>query len=48
MKNYLINKSCILILLSLLLSTGCTKLDEELYGRVTPDNFFKTDAEVTE
>ena len=46
MKNYLINKSSILIFLSLLLSTSCTELDEELYGRVTPDNFFKTDAEV--
>lgn len=47
MKNYLINKSSLLILLSFLLSTGCTKLDEKLYGRVTPDNFFKTEAEVT-
>src|SRR5687767_12110346 len=47
MKNYSINKSSLLILLSLLLSTGCTKLDEKLYGRVKPDNFFKTEAEVT-
>jgi hypothetical protein len=46
MKKYLINKIGILVLLPLLLSVSCTKLDEELYGRVTPDNFFKTDAEV--
>jgi starch-binding outer membrane protein, SusD/RagB family len=47
MKNYQINKACILFLLAILFTTGCTKLDEKLYGRVTPDNFFKTEAEVT-
>lgn len=47
MKNYLINRVFGLLLLSMLLiNSGCTKLDEELYGRVTPENFFKTDAEV--
>ncbi|MEO6731393.1 MAG: RagB/SusD family nutrient uptake outer membrane protein [Ferruginibacter sp.] len=46
MKNYLIHKSFLVLLMSLLLSMGCTKVDEKLYGRVTPDNFFKTDAEV--
>jgi hypothetical protein len=46
MKNYLINKIFFVVLLSLVASTSCTKLDEKLYGRVTPDNFFKTDAEI--
>jgi len=46
MKNYLIHKSCFVLVLSLLFSLSCTKLDEKLYGRVTPENFFKTDAEV--
>lgn len=27
------------------LSQSCTKLDEKLYGEVTPDNFFKTESE---
>ncbi len=46
MKIYFKNKLTIVALFSLLLSVSCTKLDEQLYGRVTPDNFFKTDAEV--
>lgn len=46
MKKFLINKWCFVFLLSMIFSTSCTKLDEELYGRVTPENFFKTDAEV--
>lgn len=46
MKNYLLRKGFFLVLLSLLFTTGCTKLDETLSGRVTPDNFFKTEAEV--
>lgn len=47
MKNSLINKSFVFVFLSLLLSgISCTKLNEKLYGRVTPENYFKTDAEV--
>jgi len=26
-------------------SQSCTELDEELYGEVTPDNFFQTEEE---
>jgi starch-binding outer membrane protein, SusD/RagB family len=40
-----INKWCLSVVL--LLSLGsCTKLDEDLYGRLSPENFYKTDAEV--
>jgi hypothetical protein len=46
MKKYINHKSLIGILFIVLISTGCTKLDEKLYGRVTPENYFKTDAEV--
>ena len=46
MKNYLINKGCLILLAALALNINCTKLDEKLYGRVTPENFFKTDAEI--
>jgi len=46
MKNYIISKSCIGLVLFLFLSAGCTKLDEQLYGRLTPENFYKNDAEV--
>ena len=47
MKRSLINKTGIAImLLSVVLSFSCTKLDEELFGRVTPENYFKTNAEV--
>ena len=24
-------------------ATGCTNLDEELYGRLTPDNYYQTE-----
>jgi hypothetical protein len=46
MKNYLINKSWLILFLAFVLNINCTKLDEKLYGRVTPENFFKTDAEI--
>lgn len=32
--------------LFLTFSLSCTKLDEELYGRLSPENFYTTDAEV--
>ena len=44
MKKY-IHKS-FLSLAMLLLLCGCTKLDERLYGRLSPENFYKNDAEV--
>jgi len=46
MKNKLLHKNSFVVLLLVLFSLSCTKLDEKLYGRVTPENFFKTDAEV--
>ncbi len=41
-----INKSFVGLVLLLLVSGSCTKLDEELYGRLSPENFYRTDAEV--
>ena len=46
MKKYLINKISLGIVLVIITITGCTKLDEELYGRLTPENFYQNDAEV--
>ena len=46
MKNYLIDKSWWILFLAFVLNINCTKLDENLYGRVTPENYFKTDAEI--
>lgn len=34
-------KAIALVAVSCLATTGCTDLDEELYGRLTPDNFYK-------
>ena len=46
MKNYLFNKVAVVAILSILVGASCSKLDEKLYGRVTPENFFQTDAEI--
>ncbi|TDH24216.1 RagB/SusD family nutrient uptake outer membrane protein [Segetibacter sp. 3557_3] len=46
MKKFLTIKNSLLFILLLSFGTACTKLDEQLYGRVTSENFFKTDAEV--
>ncbi|WP_432714382.1 RagB/SusD family nutrient uptake outer membrane protein [Pedobacter sp.] len=46
MKNYITNKGGFALMLFLLVCTSCTKLDEDLYGRLTPENFYKNDAEV--
>ena len=43
---YFINKLGLVAILCALVCAGCTKLNEKLYGRVTPENFFQTDAEV--
>lgn len=45
MKRYFKNIGCFGLLLVLLFG-GCTKLDEQLYGRLSPNNFYKNDAEV--
>jgi hypothetical protein len=44
MKKYS-NKSFLSFALVLLLCGSCTKLDEQVYGRLSPENFFKTEAE---
>jgi starch-binding outer membrane protein, SusD/RagB family len=46
MEKYILNKICFGFVLLLMVCGSCTKLDEELYGRITPDNFYKNDAEV--
>ena len=35
----------LLVLFAAVVNQSCTKLDESLYGEVTPDNFFKSDEE---
>ncbi|MBD0285616.1 MAG: RagB/SusD family nutrient uptake outer membrane protein, partial [Flavisolibacter sp.] len=45
MKEY-INKGILSLVLILLLCGSCTKLDEQLYGRLSPENFYKNEAEV--
>jgi hypothetical protein len=42
---FLLIKAIILGLLVAAFNQSCTNLDEELFSEVTPDNFFKTDAE---
>ena len=46
MKKYIINKVFFSLVLVILVCSSCTKLDEQLYGRLAPGNFYKTDAEV--
>lgn len=46
MKKNIINKISIGIVSVLLLFGSCTKLDEELYGRLSPNNFFTNETEV--
>ncbi len=35
----------LVVLIATAFSQSCTNLDEKLYSEVTPDNFFKTDAQ---
>lgn len=46
MKKYITNKGFLGLVLVLLLCGSCTKLNEQLYGRLSPGNFYKNDAEV--
>src|SRR4051812_9869871 len=46
MKKIFINRAVTVFTLLLLFVTSCTKLDEKLYGRLSPQNFYRTDAEV--
>jgi hypothetical protein len=45
--NYLKNITTIAVICTLLLSAGCTKLDETLYDRITSENFLQTKDDVT-
>lgn len=40
------NKSFLSLTMVLLLCGSCTKLDEQLYGRLSPENFYKTEGEI--
>src|SRR5688500_835358 len=46
MKNIFIKSSFRMLALMLIFTTACTRLEEDLYGRLSPQNFYKTDAEV--
>src|SRR5215210_6758442 len=46
MKKHIINKGVLGLVLVILACGSCTKLDEGLYGRLSPENFYKNDAEV--
>jgi hypothetical protein len=39
-------KAMLLMILAVSFSQSCTNLDEELFGEVTPDNFFNTEEEI--
>jgi hypothetical protein len=43
MKKMNIFKSIALLAVAVLSASGCTDLDEELYGRLTPDNYYQTE-----
>ena len=34
-----------ILLLGGIMATSCTDLDEELYGRLTPDNYYQNEAQ---
>lgn len=38
-------KSIALVAVACIATTGCTNLDEELYGRLTPENYYQTEEE---
>jgi starch-binding outer membrane protein, SusD/RagB family len=45
-KSLFLVKAMLLVILAVTFSQSCTNLDEELYGEVTPDNFFNTEEEI--
>ena len=45
-KSLLLVKALVLVMLVAAFNQSCTNLDEELYGEVTPDNFFNTQEEI--
>ncbi|GGK77778.1 RagB/SusD family nutrient uptake outer membrane protein [Rufibacter glacialis] len=46
MKTFISKKKSIILGLLVAFCGSCTDLDEELYGRVTPESFYQTDVEV--
>lgn len=46
MKKQFIYHKLLIVVLLVSLITSCTKLDERLYGRLSPENFYQNDAEV--
>ena len=36
-----------ILLLGGIMATSCTDLDEELYGRLTPDNYYQNEAQAS-
>jgi len=45
-KSLILVKALVLVMLVAAFNQSCTNLDEELYGEVTPDNFFNTEEEI--
>ncbi len=45
-KSILLVKAIIVVMLIAAFNQSCTDLDEELYGEVTPDNFFNSEEEI--
>jgi hypothetical protein len=45
-KSILLVKAILLVMLFAIFNQSCTDLDEDLYGEVTPDNFFNTEEEI--
>ena len=45
-KSTILVKAIMLTMLFALFNQSCTNLDEDLYGEVTPDNFFNTEEEI--
>jgi starch-binding outer membrane protein, SusD/RagB family len=45
-KSLYLVKAMLLAILAIAFNQSCTNLDEELYGEVTPENFFKTEEEI--
>ena len=45
-KSLFLVKVLVVVILAAAFNQSCTNLDEELYGEVTPDNFFNTEEEI--
>jgi len=45
-KSFLLVKAIVVLMLIAAFNQSCTNLDEDLYGEVTPENFFNTEEEI--